>query len=200
MEEQDSTPPDIGLLLYDTLPDDFEEGVTDNLEREGLTVKVVRIPAGPFAGIELYLPAAAMLFVGTAYFTGFVQKAGEDHYELLKQAAQKLWQRTSRLRATPIASDPGKISNTSFSLTYAIMGAVRPGLHFKFILKTEIDVAEADEGIRAFLELLRDIHAGNISEENMSSLLNYRPVGGTVLVTFDSKTRRIVPVDAFDRT
>lgn len=199
MEKQDSTRPDIGLLLFDNLPGDFEDGLTDNLESDGLSVRVMRIPAGPFAGIELYLPAAAMLFVATAYFSGFFQKAGEDHYELLKQAAQKLWRRASRLRTTRVASAPGKISNTPFSLAYAIMGTVQPGLSFKFIVKAEIDEVEADEGIRAFFDLLRDIHAGKIGEEDIKALRTYRLVGGTVLVTFDPKMRHIVPVDAFDR-
>lgn len=198
MDDPDKTPPQLGVLLYDALPDSFEADLLADLATEGLNIPIQRIPSGPFTGIELYLPAAAMLFVTTAYFTGFLQKAGEDHYELVKRGAKALWKRASRLRVTQIASAPGKISNTSFSLTYAIMGNVAPRLNFKFIVRAEIEEAEAEDGICAFLDLLRAIHADQISEADLEALLTYRPVGGTVLVTFDPKARQIIPVNAFD--
>lgn len=193
------TKPDIGFMIYNTLPADFEADLAENLDRDGLSVQSVRISSGPFAGIELYLPAAAMLFVTTAYFTGFVQKAGEDHYELLKIAAKKLWQRASALRMTATGS-AGKVSQTPFSLAYAIMGEVSDGHQLKFIIQVKLGETDAEAGIRAFLDLLRDIHAGTISEYDLNALRTYRAIGGTTLVTFDLKLRRIVPVDAFDRS
>jgi len=190
--------PDIGFMLYEALPAEFEADLVEDLASDGLNVGTVRIPGGPFAGIELYLPFVAMMFVGNAYFSGFIQKAGEDHFDLVKRAAKKLWQRVSPIKVEAIGS-AGKVSNTSFSLAYAIMGEVSAGLRFKFIVSTTVDVAEAEEGIQAFLDLLRDIHAGNISEEDAKALLTYQPVGGTALVTFDPKAKRIVPVNAFER-
>lgn len=191
--------PDIGFTFYNTLPAGFETDLAESLCRERLSVQSARISSGPFAGIELYLPAAAMLFVATAYFTGFVQKAGEDHYELLKVAAKKLWQRASALRMTT-AGSAGKVHQTPFSLAYAIMGEVSGGNRFKFIIRVELGETEAETGIRAFLDLLRDIHAGTMCEDDLNALLTYHAVGGTTLVTFDPKLGRIVPVNAFDRS
>jgi hypothetical protein len=191
--------PDISLILRDSLPAEFEAGLLKDLKDRELQVRVLRIPGGPFAGVELYLPAAAMLFIATGYFSGFLNKAGEDHYELLKRAAKKLWQRAARLRITPIGSGEKKLSNSPFSLAYAIMGEVGDGLRFKFVVRMELGEAEADEAIRAFLDLLRAIHDNAVSEEDMEALLTYRPVGGTVIVTFDPKEKRVVPVNAFER-
>ena len=192
------TKPDIGFITHNTLPADFDADLVESLEREGVSVRSVQISSGPFAGIELYVPAAAMLFVATAYFTGFVQKAGEDHYELLKDSAKKLWSRASALRMKAVGST-GKVSQTPFSLAYAIMGEVSDGNNFKFVVRVELDEAEAESGISAFLDLLRNIHAGTISDDDFNALLTYRAVGGTTIVTFDPKLRRIVPVDAFGR-
>jgi hypothetical protein len=190
--------PDIGFMLYEDLPPDFDADLVEDLASDGLNVGTLRIPGGPFAGIELYLPAVAAMYIGGAYFTGFIQKAGEDHCDLVKLAAKKLWRRISLVKVEAIGTQ-GKVSSTSFSLAYAIMGEVTEGLRFKFIVRTTVEAVEAEEGIQAFLDLLRDIHAGNISEDDAKALLTYRPVGGTVLVTFDPKARRIVPVNAFER-
>jgi hypothetical protein len=191
--------PSIGFVLLNDLPAEFEAGLVEGLERDELNVRVLRVSGGPFAGIELYLPAAAMLFIASGYFSGFLNKAGDDHYELVKQAAKRLWARAGLLRVTPIGSGTKKTSPSRFSLAYAIMGEVADKLRFKFIVQMELDEPEADEAIRAFLDLLRDIHAGNVDEKDLEALLTYRPVGGTVLVTFDPKAKRIVPVNAFDR-
>ncbi|MDH4744234.1 hypothetical protein OMP43_09420 [Sphingomonas sp. CBMAI 2297] len=194
---ESETKPDLGLMLYDSLPEGFEAGLLEGLAGDGLTLRTLRIPGGPFAGIELYLPAAAMLFIATGYLNGFLQKAGEDHYELVKQAATKLWKRASSLQVTRIGSK-GKVSDTGFSLAYAIMGEVAGGLRFKFIVRTTIEETEADAGVRAFLDLLLALQSGELSQADTQALLTYQPIGGTVLVTFDPHAKRIVPVNAFD--
>lgn len=189
--------PHLGLMLYDSLPDGFEAGLLEGLAGDGLTLRTFRIPGGPFAGVELYLPTAAMLFIATGYLNGFLQKAGEDHYELVKQAAAKLWKRASSLQLIRVGSK-GKLSETSFSLAYAIMGEVTGGPRFKFIVRATVEEAEAEAGVRAFLDLLRDMQSGNLSHDDTQALLTYQPIGGTVLVTFDPHGKRIVPVNAFD--
>jgi hypothetical protein len=198
MDEEESKP-NVGFMLYEMLPAEFEAGLVEGLAADDLDVRVLRISSGPFAGIELYLPAAAMMFIATTYFSGFLQKAGEDHYELLKRAAKKLWARARGLRITAVASSPGKLSKSPYSLAYAIVGEANEGLRFKFVLKMTVDEAEADQAITAFFDLLKDIHVGALGEENLRALLTYRPIGGTVLVTFDPKRKQIVPVNAFDR-
>ena len=99
-----STPrPDIGLTLYEQLPTEFEGGIED-LETAEVSVATMRISGGPYAGVELYLPAAVGLFVASSYFGGMLKKVGEEHYAALKQAAQRLWKRSSALEVKPIGS------------------------------------------------------------------------------------------------
>jgi hypothetical protein len=191
--------PIIGITLYDAVPDQFADGIIESFSAPGLDVDLQRISSGPFAGIELYLPAAVMLYIASGYFNGFLQKAGDDHYEVLKAATKKLWKRSAGLRVGAVGS-AGKVSpSRKFSLAYAIVGQAAPRLNFKLILKADIDEAAAEEGIAAFLDLIRNLHAGTLSEEDLNALLQYRPVGGTALVTFDAIAKRIIPVDAFEK-
>lgn len=190
--------PDIGLMLYEQLPSQFEEGIED-LETAEVSVATMRISSGPYAGLELYLPAAVGLFVASSYFGGALAKVGEEHYAALKEVAKRLWKRSSALEIKSIGST-GKVStDPNFSLAFAITGEIRPRLDFKLVLKLDIEEADALEAIPEFLDLVRAIVEDRISEADLQALLTYRPVGGTVLVTFDPESKRIVPVNAMER-
>lgn len=193
-----STPrPDIGLMLYEQLPDEFEGGIED-LETAEVSVATMRISSGPYAGVELYLPAAVGLFVASSYFGGMLKKVGEEHYVALKNAAQRLWKRSSVLKIRAVGS-AGKIStDPKFSLAFAITGEILPRLRIKLVLKLDIDEAEALEAIPEFLDLIRAILEDRVSEADLEALLTYQPVGGTVLVTFDPVAKRIVSVNGME--
>ena len=183
----------LGLVLSDALPPDFAGDMEARLSTPDMPVRIDRMRMGPFAGVELYLPTAVMLFVSAGYFNGFLQKLGEDHYEVVKGAARSLFRRASALRSRMIGS-PGKAGSSGFSLTYSVTGELVPGLRLKLVLQTDIDGETGENGIGAFLDLLRRIHLGDPSEEELAALLAHRPVGGVVVVTFDAATGIIVPV------
>jgi hypothetical protein len=189
--------PDVVLMLYEHLPAGFEEGIKD-LETTDVSVATMRIPGGPYAGVELYLPAAVGLFVASSYFGGILRKIGEEHYAVLKTTAQRLWRRSSVFEFKAIGS-AGKVSTgLKFSLAFAITGEILPRLRFKLVLKLDIDEAEALEAIPEFLDLIRAILEDRVGETDLKALLTYQPVGGTVLVTFDPVAKRIVPVNGME--
>ncbi|GHD49862.1 hypothetical protein GCM10017083_22720 [Thalassobaculum fulvum] len=185
--------PIIGVMVADFLPVDIEEDVETDLEAPGLPLAVRRMPFGPFAGLELYLPSAVMIFIAAGYFNGFLAKLGEDHYDKLKRVAKRLFHRSSTIGITKVSTS-GKDSSSGFSLAYSVTGEVVPGLHFKLILRTDIDPDAGQRGVETFLNLIRDIHAGVLDQTTIDRLLDHRPIGGTVLVTFDSERGEIVTV------
>lgn len=193
----DTSRPNIGLMLYDQLPDEFEEEIKD-LGTAEVSVATKRISGGPYAGVELYLPAAVGLFVASSYFGGVLKKVGEEHYAALKEVAKRLWKRSSVLEMKAIGS-AGKVSTEpTYSLAFAITGEIKPGLTFKLVLKLDTDEVEALEAIPEFLDLVRAILEDRVCETDLDALLAYRPVGGTVLVTFEPGTKRIVPVKVME--
>lgn len=185
--------PVLGVVLSDALPPDFADDVEARLSAPDMPIRVDRMRMGPFAGVELYLPTAVMLFVSAGYFNGFLQKLGEDHYEAVKAAARSLFRRASALGLRTIGS-PGKAGSSCFSLAYSVTGELVPGLRLKLVLRTDIDGETGEKGVAAFLDLLRRIHLGDPSEEELAALLAHRPFGGVVVVTFDAETGLIVPV------
>lgn len=192
--------PDILLLIQDGLPDNIESDVRGHLDELGLNIGVIRHPGGPYAGVELYLPTALALFVAAGFFNGVLQEAGKDAYTAFKGAALALWRRASSLNVTAVGTS-GKVSPTErFSLVYSITGEMVPGLNFKFLIQTEIDAETAEAGIGAFVDLIRDLLNDRMAEADVMALLTYKPVSGTVLVTFDAASRKIIPVNGFEKS
>lgn len=189
--------PDIVLMLREGLPNDIESEVRTQFERSGFNLMVIHQPGGPYAGIELYLPTAIALFVTAGFFNGVLQELGKDAYVAFKKTAFALWKRATRLNVTLIGS-AGKVSpNRRYLATYSITGEVIHGLNFKFIIQTDVSDDDAEGGIEAFIKLIDNIINDLLSEEDLKALLTYQPVGRTVLVTFDSASCTIIPVDAF---
>lgn len=92
----DKARPDIGLMLLEALPADFEADF-DELNTPEVTAATLRRSGGPYNGVELYLPAAVGLFVASSYFGGALKKAGEEHYLALRAVAKRLWKESSKL-------------------------------------------------------------------------------------------------------
>lgn len=184
-------------MLQDGLSDEFEDDLRRLVASPNFDLLVIRHPGGPYAGVELYLPTAVALFIAAGFFNGFLSEAGKDAYIAFKGAVATLWEKSSRLRTASVGSagkvDAGKL----YSLSYSITGEVTPGLNFKLVLRKDIDAAGARQAIEAFLDLFNDILSDRISEPDARALLAFRPVGGTVLVTFDLELGRIIPVNAF---
>lgn len=203
MEEQRNSlsgRPDILLMIQDGLPDNIEADVRAHLNEPGLNLGVIRHAGGPYAGAELYFPSALALFAAAGFFNGVLQEAGKDAYVAFKGAALVLWRHASGLTVTTVGTS-GKVSPTQrFSLAYSITGEMVPGLNFKFLIRTEIDAETAEAGIGAFVDLIHDLLNDRLAEADIRALLTYKPVSGTVLVTFDAASRKIVPVNGFERS
>lgn len=188
--------PEIALLLNEYLPVDFGAEFREELRAPSLNYQERRLSAGPYAGLEYYLPSTVMIFIATAYFSGPIQKLGEAHFAIVKSAAKALWARATGVRLTAIGS-AGKVSaSPKFSLAYSIIGEIAVGVHFKLLISTEVTHENAAKGIDSFLNLIRDIHHDNIDPELMGELLRQKPIGGVVLVTYDYAAGRIVAVDS----
>lgn len=190
-----STRPPLAIVLNPGLPDHIATEALYLLNDAGTPAALVRLSGGPYAGLELYLPSAVALFIASSYFGGAFKKAGEEHYLALKKAAGKLYRRSRVISTAAVGRANEVAGGGGFSLVYSIRGEVASGLSFKFVLVRDVNIAEADAGMSAFLDLLRNIHDGDYDTE----LLAYQPIGGQVVVTYDAKLGRIVPVDVLVR-
>lgn len=198
MNELDQRP-DLFVGVADWLPDGFEADALKIISSNGASAGVLRLSGGPYGAVELYLPTAVGIFIVGAFFTGFLSKAGEDAYEVVKKGVKALCRKASRLDVK-LAGSPGKVKETGYSFDFAVGCELLPDLRVKLLIPKAGSGDEIEEGVDAFLDLMRDIHAGRLGQEQLERLLPYRPVGGTVLMTYDAAAGIIVPVDGLAGT
>jgi hypothetical protein len=75
----------IGLEFPENMPDQLVDQVIEDLQFEGLNIKIHKHPAlRTMAAIEWIVPTAIAAYIFKSYFDGFLKEAGKDHYNTLK--------------------------------------------------------------------------------------------------------------------
>ena len=153
---------------------------------------------GPYAGIEWLIPTAVILFIGKAYFDGFVKEIGKDHYILLKQGLKSLYSRFIGPKApavTVIATAGKSKAAAEYSLLFSLLAEAPDGLRFKLLIQSSATQEEYEATVAAFVTFVDAFHSHSLDSELVSELRAVRVVGKTVLLAYDSTKKRVAPVD-----
>lgn len=187
--------PEIGLLVQDGLDASFETEFRNIVKIDDERLTIERHSGGPYAGLALYLPTAIMIFVTSSYFGGIFKKIGEEHYLGIKSASIALWKKAKFLRISAVGPHEKIADYDRYQLSYSIVVGVNENVRFKLILKIELTEDESVEAISGFLDLIRRLHLDQLIDAERKTLSVLRPIGGTVIVTYDPVTRSIVGAD-----
>jgi len=172
---------------------DFE----NEIAAPGLVFRAERRPkSGPFAGLDWLVPTAVMVLIGKHYFDSFLSEAGKDHYYILKKALTKLGQRFLATD-TKLVYTKGKaqLDTPKYSLTFSIYGEIQGGLRLKLLVEPDIGPEELEKAIGAFSSALASIHEEKYQTGQVAGLEGAKPIGGTVLVTYDRNAAQLVVVN-----
>lgn len=186
--------PQLGISHIEAIPTATFDAFVEEMSPSGVAIEI-RTHGGVYAGIELLLPTAIMLFVGRAYLDGFFSKAGEEHYELFRKAVKRLYHRADGFRFGRIGTQ-GKVSgNQTYSRGFSIMAGIADKLTFKLLLQPNLSEAQAEIALSAFFGLIGTIIDGSVTEETLERLSAGCIVGRTLLLAYDFEHGTIVPVD-----
>ncbi|GAA0399320.1 hypothetical protein GCM10009093_27330 [Brevundimonas terrae] len=192
--------PHIVIVHQDHVPDAVFQDFRDAVAADGLDFEMEAVPRpGPFAGLEWVLPTAAMLFVAQGYFNGFLGEMGKDHYQALKAGLQALAKRFAAMKVTLIRT-PGKVAqNQPYSLVFSILFAADDGRLFKFLMPIEVEDADRDRAIEAFLAFACSYATDAFPPTEKAVFTTARGVGGMVLLAFNSDAGRIQVMNPITR-
>jgi hypothetical protein len=165
---------------------------------EGLGLDIEqRDEDGPFASFEWLIPTAVVLFIGKAYFDGFLKEMGKDHYALLKTGLKSLYSRLLGPNSPKVAIvSAGKIStNQPYSLIFSIFAEADEGARFKLLLPHSASETEYEATVEAFLTFLEGYYDGSLTPEIVAELESTRLVGRTILLIYNPVLERVQPMD-----
>jgi hypothetical protein len=158
---------------------------------------------GPQAGLEWLLPTAVILFIGKAYFEGFLKEMGKEHYDLLKQGLKSLYERLVGAEAplVTIVSSAGKTrATTQYSLVFSLLAEAADGLRFKLLIRQGATQEDYEAAVAAFIDFLEAFHAKTLSPQVINELSRVRVIGRTLLLAYSAEHNRVVPVDPLEES
>lgn len=191
----------IGLLHEDQIPEVFFQEFKELITAPGLIFKRETRPSGvPFAGIEWLMPTVVLAYVAKPYFESFLKEMGKDHYDLLKKGFNKLYERFAGPCApdVKIVATQGKSSKDQpYSLFFSVVAEAPDGVRLKLLIPRPIEQTEYEIAISRFLDLVQSTYGGDVPEDVATTFKDAPITSGTVLVTYEAATGRLVPVDPF---
>lgn len=191
----------IGLLHEDQIPEVFFQEFEESITAPGLIFKRETRPSGvPFAGIEWLMPTVVLAYVAKPYFESFLKEMGKDHYDLLKKGFNKLYERFAGPRApdVKIVATQGKSSKDQpYSLFFSVVAEAPDGVRLKLLIPRPIEQTEYEIAISRFLDLVQSTYGGDVTEDVAKTFKDAPITSGTVLVTYEAATGKLVPVDPF---
>ena len=197
----ESEPPDIAVIMSETLPDAFVADLLPELEAPGLSLEVGRVPlAGPQATLVWLAPTALIVFIAKSYFDGFLKEAGKDHYQRLIAALGELGRRAKAVPVTLIGT-PGKApADQPYSLLFAIYFDGGQQRVFKFLVPNDGDEAAAEAAMAAFAAFLKAYYEDTLPPDHAALIHGAPAFGRTTLVAFNPATARIEPIHPVTQT
>lgn len=191
----------IGLLHEDQITEVFLQGFEESITAPGLIFKRETRPSGVhFAGIEWLMPTAVLVYVAKPYFESFLKEMGKDHYDLLKKGFNKLYERFAGPRASDVkaVATQGKSSKDQpYSLFFSVVAEAPDGVRLKLLIPRPIEQAEYEIAISGFLDLVQSTYGGDVPEDVATTFKDAPITSGTVLVTYEAATGKLIPVDPF---
>lgn len=186
----------IGISYVESIPRDLIDPFLNEVSDDRIEIVEGRRPdAMLFASVEWFVPTAVFLYLSKGYFDGFLQAAGEDHYELLKKTIPRWFSRLSHIRVSYVASANKKLRDDNpFTGAISLMGEGE-GNAFKLMFRHEADETEIAQSIVAFLEFLRHFHSGKPLSDFIADFEPSERFERLRLVYFDVEAQKLRLLD-----
>lgn len=122
-------------------------------------------------------------------------KLSEEHYQALKAATVKLWERTQPIRSFSVGTRAKVEAAERYSSVFAVTVEVGPKVRLKLVFEHDVDPVAAATAIYTLLDLARAADdAGEVGDAvGIKGELNF--VAGTAVVTSSVEPRCLIAVN-----
>lgn len=132
--------------------------------------------SGPYASLDWIIPTGVILVILKPYFEAFLQKAGEDHYEILKGFFKKLYQKA----ITPkdefkIFSAAGFEKDTIFTMHFSVLHHIikdKNRVTLKLMFPKGCSPEYFEKSLTAFMQFQLELEDKELSEKLFDKLVS----------------------------
>jgi hypothetical protein len=187
--------PHIAISHIDAIPAEIFDEFAGMISMNGFNLEIEPRPQSAYAGVEWLIPTAVVVFITKSYFDGFLKEMGKDHYGALKKGLSLLRKRLSPIRVSLVGSGGKASENQTFSYALSIVAEAHTRYRFKFLIQENLPDGGFDVLLDSMIDFLESFHAGRLDSDFGQQLEECRIVGGTILLAFDDKTKKLVLMD-----
>lgn len=192
-----SKTPHLALSYSSFIETKIIENFYTSIDEDNLFCLVDKRDETAFAAIEWLMPSAIAVYLFKAYFDGFLNEMGSDHYKKLSKSLNNLWAETRFVKLLKVSTSENKISKKQpFSMVFSIHAEYSDYLSFKFMFPKKLSENELNISMKNILKLIHLCHMGRLNKHALNKLLQAKPVGGKVLLlTFDVYNDEFIIID-----
>lgn len=150
--------PSLVFIYPSTFPQQQIDEDLQNIQIEGLDLKVLKRDTEAFAAFEWIIPTAFGLYILKPYFDSFLSEAGKDHYTLLKKTLKEFIKKGKQYNnltlIAPSQSSDKLSTNYSQSLKVSFEFQTFDNRHIKLLFDDNLDLSDWETALAQMLELL----------------------------------------------
>lgn len=192
--------PDLLLVYEERIPEETFVPLIEEVKRTGASFRSEKIPSPePYAGMEWYVPTAAVLFIASSYFGGFFQEMGKEHYHSLKNGIKSL--KNKFFGPNPehnyySVGTNGKVAKKQiFSSGFSIYAKTKSGQTIKFLFFDKAADSLLEKTLNCYVEALAEYY-GPGEEDYLSVQINkLKKVPPVLVVYYNPKDSRPEIID-----
>jgi len=162
------------LHLVFTYPEgissEFIEEDISQLKDNDLNLYVTRQENSIYAGFEWIVPTFFATYILKPYFESFLQEAGKDHYQLLKDACKKILAKgkvTDVKIITPEQSFQKRSVNYNESIAVSILFQMKTERRIKMLFNSNLDLQDWENALDEFSDIILE-HYQNYPNDRLS--------------------------------
>lgn len=167
---------DIAIAYPDYFPENFGEVITSDIQHEKLHLLLKREETKAWSSLEWAIPGLIAVYILKPYFEAFLEEAGKDHYNLLKQSLSKLLKlnKNAPIETVVSKSTPKKLNkeNTQ-SKAISIHIEIKDERTIKLLFDNEL---ELDDWTKALENILDTVQKNYLESPNDELTLALNPL------------------------
>lgn len=162
---------DIYFCVPEKLELEFFDDSIKKINRSGLSLVAERKGPQMHASLEWAIPGLIVAYIAKSYFDGFLQEAGKDHYNLLKDWTKILLRRAKQMKVTTLSAGKDKVDirNTQ-SKAISVYFHLKNGREIKLLFDDELGIDQWEKSVETMYDLVAENHE-RFPEDKLSKLV-----------------------------
>ena len=190
---------DIAIFYNELIPEKVEAEFQNTVRHPKLRFVSKATPdRGPYAGIEWLLATGLILWIGKAYFNGFLSEAGKEHYHFLKKGIHNVWaklvgpEKIVSIRVVTPSNAPKKVTGHQYSAAFSVIFPIGEHTKLKFLFSADTDETHIVTYVDRLTALIQELSTDSDYRVHILEKCKKCIIADYLIMAYDSDSNELV--------